>query len=67
MLAIRCCYECTSRHVGCHGTCQRYLDAKEQLEKEKAKMHQDMPVVIHQSDFEMLACMHKQRKSGKRR
>lgn len=65
-MAIQCCYKCTSRHIGCHGTCQRYLEEKAQWEKDKAKMRQSMPVIIYPSDFEMLACMHKQRKDNRR-
>ena len=27
------CLGCVDRHVGCHSTCQKYLEAKEQHEK----------------------------------
>ena len=25
MRKIKCCYECTERHIGCHATCERYV------------------------------------------
>lgn len=36
------------------------------MEEEKKKMKANEPVPIYQSDFEMLACMHRQRKDKRR-
>lgn len=33
MQIISSCWKCSERHVGCHGSCQRYLDAKAQADK----------------------------------
>lgn len=35
-MRVGCCYGCTDRKVGCHGTCEKYLSAKEEIEKENA-------------------------------
>lgn len=32
------CKDCRDRSVGCHGTCQKYLEAKAEHEKEAAKI-----------------------------
>lgn len=38
MMGLRnCCKDCTDRHKGCHGTCERYAAAKAELEEAKAK------------------------------
>lgn len=68
-MAIKCCKNCVppTRYPGCHGTCQRYLEEKAQWEKDKVKIRQDMPATIRPSDFEMLACMHRQRKDNRHR
>lgn len=41
-MGIKCCKDCQDRHIGCHGTCKKYLDEvkaenekKERLRKEK--------------------------------
>ena len=36
MNPIRCCKDCTRRHVGCHGTCEDYI--QENLIMISAKM-----------------------------
>ena len=39
-LQIKCCYKCTERHVGCHGTCKRYNDELEEHKKKKKQIQQ---------------------------
>ena len=67
-MAIKCCKNCVppTRYPGCHGTCQRYLEEKAQWEKDKVKIRQDMPMAIYPGDFDMLACVHRQRKDNRR-
>lgn len=35
---ITCCYKCAERHMGCHGSCERYLAEKAEHETERAKL-----------------------------
>lgn len=35
---ITCCYKCAERHMGCHGSCERYLAEKTEHETERAKL-----------------------------
>lgn len=37
---IQCCYKCQERHVGCHGTCERYNNELEAHIKRKNKIKQ---------------------------
>ena len=43
MAKINVCYKCTDRKMGCHGSCQKYLDEKkamdEMLENYKKSKH----------------------------
>lgn len=46
-MSITCCKDCTERHIGCHGSCQRYLDEakaanaeRERLRKEKKSQNE---------------------------
>ena len=54
-MGIKCCKDCTERHIGCHGSCQRYLDEvevanaeRERLRKEK-KGQNEADAVLHLS------------------
>lgn len=31
MSSIRSCYQCKERYLGCHSSCERYLDEKKKL------------------------------------
>ena len=35
---MNCCYNCQSRHAGCHGQCAEYAAYKTELEAHKAKI-----------------------------
>lgn len=39
--AFKCCYKCTERHVGCHGSCKRYNDEIEEHNKKKKQIQQE--------------------------
>lgn len=30
---IRCCKDCSDRHVGCHGECERYISEKKSIDE----------------------------------
>ena len=34
------CRDCEERHSGCHSTCEKYLEAKEQHEQRKEKIEE---------------------------
>lgn len=34
---IWCCKDCTERHVGCHGKCERYIKQNEEHQKRLAE------------------------------
>ncbi len=36
MSVISVCWRCDSRHVGCHATCEKYLEARKRLDDAKA-------------------------------
>ena len=43
MASITCCKDCTERVLGCHSTCERYLEQKAQLTKVyKARKQEDI-------------------------
>ena len=52
-MGIKCCKDCAERHIGCHGSCQRYLDEakdanaeRERLRKQK-KSQNEADAVLH--------------------
>lgn len=34
---IDCCYNCPDRFPGCHGSCEKYIQQKRELEEAKAE------------------------------
>ena len=36
---FECCHKCTKRHVGCHGTCPDYADAKKASDEYSHKVY----------------------------
>ena len=36
MASIKCCKDCTQRHIGCHSDCERYNKEKSDSDKYKA-------------------------------
>lgn len=43
MTSIKCCKDCTKRHIGCHSDCERYNKEKSDNDKYKAivQSHKD--------------------------
>lgn len=66
-MTIKCCRDCVppTRYPGCHDKCEKYKANKIKLEKEKQRIRKEQNCVIYPSDFEMLACMHRHRKTKK--
>ena len=40
-MIITACHRCTERHVGCHSTCDRYREQREELDRIRAEQHKD--------------------------
>lgn len=36
-MGIKCCKDCQDRHIGCHGSCQRYLDEAKAANEERER------------------------------
>lgn len=64
MSAIKCCKDCTDRHVGCHSTCKRYIDEKAAYEEKQVevrkKKHNEYLVTGYEIDT-----VHRMKKSYK--
>lgn len=39
-MKITCCKDCTDRQIGCHATCERYLEQKKRNEEEVDRAHE---------------------------
>lgn len=35
MKKIKCCYNCDTRHLGCHAVCEEYIRERAELDKER--------------------------------
>lgn len=64
---IKCCHHCKSRSPGCHAKCPQYLKEKAQYEIDKVKARENIDGVpiMGKHDFDMLACVHRNRKRRK--
>ena len=40
-MGIKCCKDCPDRHVGCHGTCEKYKKERAEMDSLKARMKND--------------------------
>lgn len=40
-MGIKCCKDCPDRHVGCHGTCERYKAERAEMDRLKERMKND--------------------------
>ena len=56
------CKDCRKRFIGCHSTCESYKKQKEMHDKMLKEDKNKRVRQLYNSDFEMLACMHKARK-----
>ena len=41
---ITCCYKCEDRHVGCHSTCEKYIEQKAMSDAERDKRNRDTAI-----------------------
>lgn len=55
-MMIQCCRYCVPpvRHIGCHGTCEKYKKEKIELEKERAYEKERRRYELHNSDFNQI-------------
>ena len=44
------CRHCTERTVGCHGSCETYINERKEFDRIKAEMNKDYDVGIYTSD-----------------
>ena len=46
---ITCCFECPDRFPGCHGSCEKYIQQKAELDKrkEEARKKRDVEVGLN--------------------
>lgn len=45
-----CCHNCTERHIGCHGKCEKYIKQNEEHQKRRAKEKMDTEVVRYKNE-----------------
>lgn len=48
------CQNCEERHLKCHATCQKYLDAKAENERVKQSMQKEVSSQLHQYKVESI-------------
>lgn len=36
-MIVTVCRRCTERHIGCHGTCERYLEQRAEMDRIRAE------------------------------
>ena len=51
MKPIRCCKDCTRRHVGCHGTCEDYIQEKSDYDKCKDEEYRKRKAITDQVNY----------------
>ena len=61
------CKGCTDRAVGCHSTCQKYLDAKAEYERKKEAIRKAKAEGNDFVGFKVNTIRETVKKSGKRR
>lgn len=61
--AIKCCQDCVPpvRHPGCHDTCKKYQQEKQEYNKEQLKIREARAAENNYSDY---IITHKKAKSG---
>ena len=51
MNIIKCCKDCESRYVGCHGTCKRYIQEKADYDKRKDEEYRKRKAITDQVNY----------------
>lgn len=66
---IQCCRNCVppERHIGCHGTCEKYKKERIELEKEKEDLKRQKLYELHDSDFNQIGIANSKHHLRKRR
>ena len=47
---ITVCFKCTDRHIGCHATCERYIEQAERHQKELTEVRRQKEAYSAQMD-----------------
>lgn len=60
--SIKACIKCAERHIGCHGTCERYLEERKKLDEynKAVRLEKSKPIWEYTSEQRLK----KGRKSG---
>lgn len=69
---IQCCRYCgpPQRHVGCHATCETYIQAKQEYDEKQAEYRKQLGQIIDQDNIcknrkrRYLDAVHRRRKQG---
>lgn len=63
-MPITCCKDCIppKRYPGCHSACEEYKKQKAIHNAQKENERHERVPLLKNSDFDMLACIHKSRK-----
>lgn len=75
MAGITCCMDCSERVLGCHSTCQKYIQEKEEYKKVthqkflyevniRAGMKESIRRMTTRRSSNGIICCHKHRKQG---
>lgn len=40
-MIVTVCHRCTDRHIGCHGTCERYLEQRAEMDRIRAEQRKN--------------------------
>lgn len=57
-MRISCCYGCEDRKVGCHGTCEKYIEECKQWKEQKDFLKAKNANVVGYSNFSYNNVMH---------
>ena len=63
---IKCCRECTERHLGCHGTCERYKAEQAEMQASREEIRKQKEKDIPYENYKF-ASIDKMRKAQKRK
>ena len=61
-----CCKECTERYVGCHSSCEKYIDAKSKYDAHKQEIYEAQRLYnIYESHHYKRVAKSKRKQDGK--
>ena len=51
MITIQCCYNCQNRAVGCHGTCQKYIEERKEYDAKRLEIRKSKAAESDYDDY----------------